>query len=110
MSPITSTLLNAFQFNLVYKIISLVFASSLSLQVLAIESAAPREVGISEPRAEIFRNELQRRVDADELPGAVFMALRNGKIAVHQAVGFQDKAAKTPMKPDSIFRMASMTG
>ena len=109
MSPITSTLLNAFQFNLVYKIISLVFASSLSLQVLAIESAAPRDVGISESRAEIFRNELQRRVDAGELPGAVFMAVRNGKIAVHQAVGFQDKAAKTPMKPDSIFRVASMT-
>jgi CubicO group peptidase (beta-lactamase class C family) len=44
--------------------------------------------------------ELQRRVDAGELPGAVFMAVRNGKIAVHQAVGFQDRAAKTPMKPD----------
>jgi len=52
---------------------------------------------------------LQRRVDAGELPGAVFMAVRNGKIAVHQAVGFQDKSAKTPMSPDSIFRIASMT-
>ena len=37
------------------------------------------------------------------------MAVRNGKIAVHQAVGFQDKTTKTPMKPDSIFRIASMT-
>ena len=109
MSLITSTLSNVFRFNLVYKILSLVFASSLSLQVLAIESVAPRDVGISESRAEIFRAELQRRVDAGELPGAVFMAVRNGKIAVHQAVGFQDRAAKIPMKPDSIFRIASMT-
>ena len=85
--------------------INVVFASSLSLQVLAIESVAPRDVGISESRAEIFRAELQRRVDAGELPGAVFMAVRNGKIAVHQAVGFQDKAARTPMKPDSIFEI-----
>ena len=109
MSQITSTLSNAFQFNLVYKIMPLVLASSLSLQVLAIESVASRDVGISEFRAEILKAELQRRVDTGELPGAVFMAVRNGKIAVHQAVGFQDKAAKTPMKPDSIFRMASMT-
>jgi len=109
MSPITSTLSNAFRFNIVYKILSLVFASSLSLQVLAIESVASRDVGISEFRAEILKAELQRRVDTGELPGAVFMAVRNGKIAVHQAVGFQDKAAKTPMKLDSIFRIASMT-
>ena len=83
MSLITSTLSNVCRFNLVYKILSLVFASSLSLQVLAIESVAPRDVGISESRAEIFRAELQRRVDAGELPGAVFMAVRNEKIAVH---------------------------
>jgi len=91
------------------RVVALVFASCLSSYVLAIESAAPRDVGISESRAEIFKNELQRRVDAGELPGAVFMAVRNGKIAVHQAVGFQDKAAKTQMKTDSIFRIASMT-
>ena len=95
--------------HLFYRVVALVFASCLSSYVLAIESAAPRDVGISESRAEIFKNELQRRVDAGELPGAVFMAVRNGKIAVHQAVGFQDKAAKTPMKTDSIFRIASMT-
>jgi len=94
---------------LFYRVVALVFASCLSSYVLAIESAAPRDVGISESRAEIFRNELQRRVDAGELPGAVFMAVKNGKIAVHQAVGFQDKATKTPMKTDSIFRIASMT-
>ena len=95
--------------HLFYRVVALVFASCLSSYVLAIESVVPRDVGISESRAEIFRNELQRRVDAGELPGAVFMAVRNGKIAVHQAVGFQDKAARTPMKPDSIFEIASMT-
>lgn len=95
--------------HLFYRVVALFFASCLSSHALAIESVAPRDVGISESRAEKFRNELQRRVDAGELPGAVFMAVRNGKIAVHQAVGFQDKAARTPMKPDSIFEIASMT-
>ena len=71
--------------HLFYRVVALVFASCLSSYVLAIERVVPRDVGISESRAEIFRNELQRRVDAGELPGAVFMAVRNGKIAVHQA-------------------------
>ena len=86
-----------------------VLATVLSSQALAFDTAAPAAVGLSAARAENLRLELQRRVDAGELPGAVFMAVRNGKIAVHQAVGFQDKTANTPMKPDSIFRIASMT-
>jgi len=93
----------------IHLFIAWALASLLSTPVSAMEAAAPREVDLSEARAENFRNELQRRVDAGELPGAVFMAVRNGKIAVHQAVGFQDKSAKTPMTPDSIFRIASMT-
>ncbi|MFM6991503.1 MAG: serine hydrolase domain-containing protein [Rhodoferax sp.] len=95
--------------DLVQQVIALAIASTLSMPALSIEKTAPQEVGLSEARAVNLRNELQRRVDAGELPGAVFMAVRNGKIAVHQAVGFQDKSAKTPMSPDSIFRIASMT-
>ena len=95
--------------DLVHQVVALAIASTLSMPALAIEKTAPQEVGFSEAHAVNLRNELQRRVDAGELPGAVFMAVRNGKIAVHQAVGFQDKSAKTPMSPDSIFRIASMT-
>ena len=69
--------------HLFYRFVALFFASCLSSHALAIESVAPRDVGISESHADKFRNELQRRVDAGELPGAVFMAVRNGKIAVH---------------------------
>ena len=35
--------------------------------------------------------------------------MRNGKIVTHDAIGFQDRAAKTSMKNDSIFRIASLT-
>ena len=34
---------------------------------------------------------------------------RNNEIAYFQAVGFQDRVKKTPMKTDAIFRLASMT-
>ena len=90
-------------------LLAFALATSFSTLVLALEKASPREVGLSESRTENFRMELQRRVDTGELPGAVFMAIRNGKVAVHQAVGFQDKSARVAMSPDSIFRVASMT-
>jgi CubicO group peptidase (beta-lactamase class C family) len=44
-----------------------------------------------------------------KLPGAVVMVARKGKIVYSDAIGFQDKGANTPMKPDSIFRIYSMT-
>lgn len=109
MSRISSRKSDAYRWGYLAQVVTLAIACTLSLHVLAIETVAPQEVGLSEARALNLRSELQRRVDEGELPGAVFMAVRNGKIAVHQAVGFQDKSAKTPMTPDSIFRIASMT-
>jgi CubicO group peptidase (beta-lactamase class C family) len=51
----------------------------------------------------------QARVDAGVFPGAVIGLERDGKIAYLQAVGTQDRARTVPMKPDSIFWIASMT-
>src|SRR5262249_42892450 len=48
-------------------------------------------------------------VKNNELPGAVVLIARNGKIAMFEAYGFRDKDARAPMKTDSIFRIASMT-
>lgn len=81
----------------------------LSAGAASLPVASPAAVGLSPVRAEQFRTELQRRVDKGELPGAVLMVVRNGKVAIHQAVGFQDKQANKPMAIDSIFRIASMT-
>src|SRR6266576_4973330 len=46
---------------------------------------------------------------AGELPGAVLLIARGEKIAYLQAIGYQDREKKTPMKVDAIFRLASMT-
>jgi len=51
----------------------------------------------------------QGYVDRSELPGAVLLIARGEKIAYLQAVGYQDREKKTPMKVDAIFRLASMT-
>ncbi len=52
---------------------------------------------------------LKADVDAKRLPGAVLLIARNGKVAFYEAFGYQDRASATPMKKDSVFRVASMS-
>jgi CubicO group peptidase (beta-lactamase class C family) len=67
------------------------------------------DVGFSSQRLETARGVLKADVDAKRLPGAVLLIARNGKIVFDEAVGYQDRASGTPMKNDSVFRIASMS-
>ena len=71
--------------------------------------AKPEEVGMSSQRLEHMTAMIQRAVDSGDLPGAVVMVARKGKLVYSRAVGMQDKAKGIPMKTDSIFRAYSMT-
>ncbi|MCA3085821.1 MAG: beta-lactamase family protein, partial [Rhodocyclaceae bacterium] len=48
------------------------------------------------------------RFKADE-PGATIIATRNGKTVFRKAYGLADIAAKTPLKPDDVLRIGSVT-
>jgi CubicO group peptidase (beta-lactamase class C family) len=48
-------------------------------------------------------------VDQETAAGFVTLVARHGHVASLEAVGFQDREAKTPMRTDSIFRIKSMT-
>jgi CubicO group peptidase (beta-lactamase class C family) len=69
----------------------------------------PEDVGFSSKRLETNKEVLKADVEAKRLPGAVLLMARNGKIAFYDVVGYQDRASQTPMKKDSIFRIASMS-
>ena len=69
----------------------------------------PEDVGISSPRLERVRQQMQADVESGRIPGAVLLIARNGKIAQLDAVGFQERKTHTAMQKDSIFRIASMT-
>jgi CubicO group peptidase (beta-lactamase class C family) len=71
--------------------------------------ARPEEVGMSSQRLERMTTLMQRAVDSGDLPGAVVMIARKGKLVYQGAFGMQDKAKKVAMAPDSIFRAYSMT-
>jgi CubicO group peptidase (beta-lactamase class C family) len=69
----------------------------------------PATLGFSPARLQRITSWYQARVDAGELPGAVVAIGRNGGLAYLQAIGFQDRAKRIPMKADAIFWIASMT-
>jgi CubicO group peptidase (beta-lactamase class C family) len=71
--------------------------------------AKPEQLGFSPDRLKRITDAYQGYVDRGELPGAVMVIARNGKIAYAEAIGFQDREKKTAMKKDAIFRLASMT-
>lgn len=75
----------------------------------AMERSSPQALGLSTAQLTTLRTELQRRTDARELPGAVFLVAKDGKIGAIEAVGLQDPQQKIPMRENSIFRIASMT-
>ncbi len=69
----------------------------------------PEEVGLSSDKLKRFTARLKEGVDKGEIPGAVAIVVRNGKVAHYEAAGFRDREEKAEMKPDAIFRIASMT-
>src|ERR671934_2507454 len=72
-------------------------------------TGTPEQVGMSAERLGRITTMLNKEIADGKLPGAVVMVARKGKIIYSDAIGFQDKGANTPMKPDTIFRIYSMT-
>ena len=55
------------------------------------------------------RSALQGFVDRGELSGVVTLASLNGEVVDTSAIGWSDIESRTPMRPDTLFRIASMT-
>ncbi len=92
--------------------IAAIAALSMALPVAAQgipKAQSPEEVGFVSTRLKRLGDRIEEGVKNNELPGAVVLIARNGKIVMFDAYGFRDKEAKAPMKTDTIFRIASMT-
>jgi CubicO group peptidase (beta-lactamase class C family) len=69
----------------------------------------PEDVGFSPERLARIATFYQGEIDKGAIPGATLLISREGKIAYSQALGYQDREKHIAMKPDTIFRIASMT-
>src|SRR4029453_739090 len=65
--------------------------------------------GFVATRLKRLSDRIEEGVKNNELPGAVVLIARNGKLVMFDSFGFRDKDAKVPMTNDTIFRIASMT-
>ena len=59
----------------------------------------PEETGMSAERLKRLSAAMKNAVDKGEIPGAVVLVGRNGRIAYLESFGFRDREAKAPMKP-----------
>jgi CubicO group peptidase (beta-lactamase class C family) len=69
----------------------------------------PEEAGMSTERLQRIHQAMERHIEAGEISGAVTLVARHGKIVHFQAHGLMDLDTGTFMRPDAIFRIASMT-
>lgn len=86
--------------------------SFLSVVVFAqdlLPVTSPEQVGFSSERLNRVGQVLQSDVDQGDIPGAVLLIARRGKIAYLREFGYQDRGKQVPLKTNSIFRIASMT-
>ncbi len=92
---------------------SILFALLIALAIPAwsndIPSAKPDNVGLSQERLDRITKTIEADVEAGRIPGAVAMVARNGKVAYFEARGLADREKGVAMKPDTIFRIYSMS-
>ena len=67
------------------------------------------QAGLSPTKLEDIPAYMRGFVEKGEISGAVTLVARNGAVASLESVGMADLAARRPMRPDSLFWIASMT-
>jgi CubicO group peptidase (beta-lactamase class C family) len=74
-----------------------------------VDPAAAKRAGMDSAALGRIPKRMQELVDAGVLSGAVTLVQRHGAVASLEAVGWADKEANKPMRPDTIFQVMSMT-
>jgi CubicO group peptidase (beta-lactamase class C family) len=91
----------------------LILAFSCDFPALArdagLNNGSAEAVGMSTQRLGKITEVFSKEVADKKLPGAVILVARQGKIIYEGVFGQQAPNAPAPMKPDSIFRVYSMT-
>ena len=98
-------------FNILFLVLSLsVYSQTKSIKISPqLTEATPQSVGISNERLSRIDTMLEKAVSEGEIPGAVAMVTRFGKIVYWKSFGMADNQTQKPLKKDDVFRIASMS-
>ena len=69
----------------------------------------PESVGMSTERLQRIGPAMQKYIDDKLVPGVVTLVARKGKVVHFESQGFMDVDSGKAMRPDAMFRIASMT-
>jgi len=83
--------------------------AAYSAEVFMPEKTDPASAGMDPVRLARIPAKMKAYVEGGTAAGFVTMVARHGHVASLEAVGYQDREAKSPMRTDTIFRIASMT-
>src|SRR5207302_240765 len=72
-------------------------------------TAKPESTGLSSERLQRIGTVIQRNIDEKRIAGAVTLVARRGSVVWFKAQGMADAEAGKPMRPDTLFRICSMT-
>ena len=72
-------------------------------------TAKPESVGVSSERLERIGAAVQRSIDEKRIAGAVTLVARRGRVVWFKPQGMMDREASKAMRPDTMFRICSMT-
>jgi CubicO group peptidase (beta-lactamase class C family) len=76
---------------------------------LGMPAANPESVGFSSAGLDALQAEFRALVDQKKLAGVTTLVARHGKVVHMDTYGVANAATAEPLRPDSIFRIASMT-
>lgn len=74
-----------------------------------LKTTKPSKAGFDTDRLKRIDKMIQGCIDRKEVPGAVGILIKDGKIGYHKAFGWADIESKKTLKKDTLFRIASMS-
>jgi CubicO group peptidase (beta-lactamase class C family) len=92
-------------------VVAILLCGLLGLHAAAASLAIskPEEAGLSSERLRSIEPLIKSHIASKHLPGAVTLVARRGKVVHFEAYGSTDFEANSPMRTDTLFRLASMT-
>ena len=97
------------KFVILLSLLLLFTPSFLLAQDITLTTGTPQDVGMDKDILNAGVKLYENAINADELKGVVLLVSRNGKVVLHEAIGWRNKEQKLPVKKDTMFRMASNT-
>lgn len=90
-------------------VLGCVLLTATFAQAQELPAAKPESVGLSSERLERIGRAVQHSIDENRIAGAVTLVSRRGRVVWFKGQGMMDREAGKPMRPDTIFRICSMT-